>query len=373
MKRRGLLSWEFNMSLGFIPVLTSIVLCELVGRSIAIIVGIVMALLFSYYYLRHTKRSLPNILLYLSTAILVLVGLADLIFQEGIPDVAYPMTLEIALLISVLVLFLHKKRFINSYLNRSKGVDKTRLRQGIESSFVGVNILLLFGVLHFALIGFALLFFKPLGTGWCFVLYQLLPPVIFVLTIIANQFSLQFFNKIAKQTEFFPIVNPKGGVTGKVLASEVLEGEHSDKLFPVVRIAVLHNGMLFLCERSQNFLLDKGKTDIPCESYLKFGETLDGGCTRLLEKYFPNVNGLNPTFSITYRFHNDITNRLVYLFLLDVEDETLLTNQRFVGGKLWQLQQIEQNIGQNFFSECFENEFDYLKDIIDIREIYKES
>ena len=74
-----------------------------------------------------------------------------------------------------------------------------------------------------------------------------------------------------------------------------------------------------------------------------------------------------------YLFQNAVTNLLIYLYLLDINDEALLNNQRFVGGKLWQLQQIEQNIGQNFFSECFENEFDYLRDIIDIREIYKES
>ena len=113
--------------------------------------------------------------------------------------------------------------------------------------------------------------------------------------------------------------------------------------------------------------------DIPCESYLKFGESLEGGCQRLIEKYFPNTSGLNPTFSIMYRFQNEVTNRLIYLFILDVQDDKLLTNQRFEGGKLWQLQQIDQNIGQHFFSECFENEYDYLKDIIDIREIYKES
>ena len=348
------------MSLGFVPVLISILLCEWVGRAIAIAVGIALGLLLSYYYLRHSKRSLPNIILYLSTAILMLIGVADLIFSEGIPSVAYPMTVELSILIPILVLFLHKRRFINAYLNRSKGVDKTRLTQGIESSFVAVNILLVFGLLHFAVIGFALLFFSPLNNTWHLVLYQVFPPVIFTITIIVNQFSLQYFNKIAKQTEYFPIVNPKGGVVGKTLASEVLEGMHKDNLYPVVRIAVLHEGMLFLCERSQNFLLDKGKTDIPCESYLKFGETLEGGCSRLLEKYFSGATDLNPTFSITYRFQNDITNRLIYLFLLDVEDESLLTNQRFVGGKLWQIQQIEQNIGQNFISECFENDFDYL-------------
>lgn len=373
MWRKDLLSWNYNMSLGFIPVIISILLCEWFAQNFVIWIGVAISLAYSFYYIKNKKRTLPNIILYLTTAILILVGGATLLVHDSIPANLFPMTLELAILIPCLSLLLHKRRFINSYLKRSVVVDKKRLAQGIESSFVSIHIILLLGLLHLVLIGIVFIFVSSVSPSLSNVLYRIIPFSIFTLAIILNQLGIVYFNKISKDTAYFPIVTIKGGVIGKTLATDVLEGKTPETLYPVIRIAIMHNGMLFLSERSQNFLLDKGKTDIPCESYLKFGESLDAGCKRIIEKYFPNVSDLIPTFSIRYHFQNEVTNRLIYLYLLEIKDESLLSNQRFVGGKLWQLQQIDQNIGQNFFSECFENEYDYLKDIIDIREIYKES
>ena len=109
------------------------------------------------------------------------------------------------------------------------------------------------------------------------------------------------------------------------------------------------------------------------ECYPGFGESLAEGCRRIMHNTFPGINGLKPTFSIMYHFENAVTNRLVYLFVLDVEDDSILCNPQFKGGKLWQFQQIEHNLGHNFFSECFEDEYEHLKDIIGIREKYKVS
>ena len=92
----------------------------------------------------------------------------------------------------------------------------------------------------------------------------------------------------------------------------------------------------------------------------------------MLRNTFPKADGLKPTFSIMYHFENSVTNRLVYLFILDVEDDSILCDPRFKGGKLWQFQQIEQNLGHKFFSECFEDEYEHLKNVIGIREKYRE-
>lgn len=73
-----------------------------------------------------------------------------------------------------------------------------------------------------------------------------------------------------------------------------------------------------------------------------------------------------------YHFENKVTNRLIYLFILDVEDDNLLRGKQVKDGKLWTFQQIEHNLGKNFFSCCFENEYEHLKDVICTREKYKE-
>ena len=41
MSKRGVLSSKFNMSLGFIPVIVSIILCEFITQDISIYIGAV--------------------------------------------------------------------------------------------------------------------------------------------------------------------------------------------------------------------------------------------------------------------------------------------------------------------------------------------
>ena len=72
-------------------------------------------------------------------------------------------------------------------------------------------------------------------------------------------------------------------------------------------------------------------------------------------------------------FENEVTNRLIYLFIIDLEDDSVLCTPRFKNSKLWNFKQIEENLGKGFFSCCFEDEYEHLKNVIYIREKYKES
>lgn len=153
----------------------------------------------------------------------------------------------------------------------------------------------------------------------------------------------------------------------KSLAVEAINYKNA-YINPVIRIAVSTHGMLFLCNRPQSCILDKFKVDIPMECYLRYGETLAEGANRLLSNAFPKASDLKPTFTISYHFENAQTNRLIYLFIVDMEDDSILCDPRFKGGKLWTFQQIEHNLGTHFFSECFELEYEHLKQVIGIRE-----
>ena len=43
------------------------------------------------------------------------------------------------------------------------------------------------------------------------------------------------------------------------------------------------------------------------------------------------------------------------------------------GGKLWSATQIEDNIGTGIFSECFELEFEYLKNTLLLAQRFKKT
>lgn len=244
--------------------------------------------------------------------------------------------------------------------------------QGAESAIVSARVVLILGILHFAVISLTVLVAHPLTRTSILVLYHVLPPTIFILSILLNQIGIRYFNHVMAHTEYVPIVNTRGDVIGKSLAVEAINYKNA-YINPVIRIAVSTHGMLFLCNRPQSCILDKGKVDIPMECYLRYGETLTAGANRLLSNAFPKASDLKPTFTISYHFENEQTNRLVYLFIVDMEDDSILCDPRFKGGKLWTFQQIEHNLGTHFFSECFELEYEHLKQVIGIREKYKVS
>ena len=60
-----------------------------------------------------------------------------------------------------------------------------------------------------------------------------------------------------------------------------------------------------------------------------------------------------------------MTNRLVYVFTIIVDHESQLKRDKGQAGKLWTIQQIEQNIGQNYFCHCFEDEYNRVFSMID--------
>ena len=135
------------------------------------------------------------------------------------------------------------------------------------------------------------------------ILYKVFPPVVFVMSILFNQIAIRYFNHLMSHTEYVPIVNTKGDVIGRSLAIEALNYKNA-YINPVIRIAVSTHGMLFLCDRPMNAILDKGKTDIPMECYLRYGESLTEGVNRLVHNALPHATeDFKPslTLSITSR------------------------------------------------------------------------
>lgn len=69
--------------------------------------------------------------------------------------------------------------------------------------------------------------------------------LVFISGILFNQFGIFYFNIVMNHTVFVPIVNTKGDVMGKAIASEAINRKN-DYINPVIRIAVASHGMLFL-------------------------------------------------------------------------------------------------------------------------------
>lgn len=327
MSKRGVLSSKFNMSLGFIPVIVSIILCEFITQDISIYIGAGVGALYSLYTLWGKGARIPNFLLYCTTGMLLLLSLTTLIFGDCSSREMFPLTLEISTLIPVVIIFLNRKRFLAHQISQSQKCCKQLFAQGAESAIVTTRVVVIIAFLHFLGVFITILLPGPLSETSRDVLFRYCPPAVFILSILFNQFGILYFNQVMEHTAFVPIVNTKGDVIGRSLAVDAIN-KKNEYINPVVRIAVSHNGMLYLRPRPQRCILDRGKTDIPMECYLLYGETLEQGIVRLVRQAFPQAPIQDLQFNIMYHFENKVTNRLIYLFILDVEDDNLLRDKQ---------------------------------------------
>ncbi|NDW13003.1 hypothetical protein D0T50_08870 [Bacteroides sp. 214] len=257
-------------------------------------------------------------------------------------------------------------------MKRYKEMKKGRYTQIAESTIVSIRIFLIITIVHIILCGIFYIHMNGYKSVLMWLLIYIAPVFVFIATICLNQLSIYIFNLMMSEHRYIPVVDNKGYVLGKVTQAE-LENKGNTICTPVIRIAVIHEGMLYLIKQPQLELFEGERLDIPMESTLYYGETLDDAIKRILQDAMPMANNLKPVFSIRYNFKNRLIHRQVYLYLLPIKDEKMFNELRIFSGKLWTMNQIKDNLDKNYFSELFEHEFDHLQTIIDTREKYKES
>lgn len=367
----SILSSQYNLSLGFTPAVFTMLLYEWIGANLAVYSGTALGICIILIEKWRGKAPVSWILLYSTTGMLVLLTSFCLLFGECSPSSMLPLTVEITTMIPPVLLFLNRKRWLDRPPLIPSRRHHKRYQLGLETSIASSKLILILGIIHFLIISLCVTLFHPLSHTTSWILFQLSPPILFMTGMILNQIGINYFNRLIKKTAYLPIVNEQGDVLGKTSIWNLKE--NSRYLHPVIRIAITIHGMLYLKPRSTNCKSEPGKTDLPIEGYLTFGESLEQGIERMMNHFLPNIPKENIRFNLKYHFELPHTNQLVYLFTLELPNELPLQSITGKKGKLWTLKQVEHNLRQHFFSNNFEYEFEYLKDLICTREKYKES
>ena len=148
MPKKGVLSSKFNMSLGFIPAIVSIVLCEFITQDISIYIGAGVGVLYSLFTLWNKGARVPNFLLYCTTGMLLLLTLTTFFFGDCSTRDMFPLTLEISTLIPIVVIFLNRRRFLAHQISQSKKCCKQLFAQGAESAIVSTRVVIIIAFIH---------------------------------------------------------------------------------------------------------------------------------------------------------------------------------------------------------------------------------
>lgn len=367
----SILSTQYNLSLGFAPAILSMLLSEWINADIATYLGTGAGIGIIAIEKWRGKAPLTWILLYSTTIMLILLSLFTLLFGECCPVRIYPLTLEISTMLPPILLLLNQRKWTN-HPSRKHTKLQQRLLSGLEASIASSKVIISLGLLHFIIISICILVVHPLNDELIWLLYQFLPPILYIGGIILNQIGIRYFNRIILKTTYLPIVNEQGDVIGKTRMWKSTNNK-DNYLLPVIRIAIVAQGMLYLKPRPIFDRLSPGKLDLPIEGYLLFGESLKQGVERLMKQAFPNIPVHNIHFNLKHPFIQEHTRQLVYLFLIEIENESFLQPTRNKAGKFWTLRQVDLNLKQHLFSNCLEYEYECLKEVICTREKYKES
>jgi hypothetical protein len=126
----------------------------------------------------------------------------------------------------------------------------------------------------------------------------------------------------------------------------------------VIRIALIHKGMVFLKENRRQQL------DYPFELSLKYRESLDNGVKRVIREN-GGSESLPYRYAFRYLFENEKKNRLIFFYVSNIKQEKLLDQFHSDTGKWWTGNQVQENLNTGIFSECFEKEYELLQTILD--------
>jgi hypothetical protein len=171
-----------------------------------------------------------------------------------------------------------------------------------------------------------------------------------------------FLDKKLRKEEWLPVVTESGEVTGKV-AKSVTKEMRNKFMHPVVRVALISNGKIYLKKRDASRLLNPGALDYPFEKYMQYNHDINEAVHNTISKEI-GTKDIPLRFLLKYIFENSNTKRLIFLYVSIIDDEEKFNKLQLRDGKLWTEKQIEDNRNSHIFSECFELEFEYLKNTV---------
>lgn len=169
--------------------------------------------------------------------------------------------------------------------------------------------------------------------------------------------------KHLRREEWLPIVNESGEVTGRI-AKSVSTKMKNRFLHPVVRVALVYNGEIYLQKRPEGDVLDPSVFDHPFEKYMLFNHEINITVRNSISRAL-GMQELPFNFLLKYVYENENTKRLIFLFASRIENEDQLKSINLLNGKFWTMKQVEDAFAEDgVLSECFQLEYEYLKNTV---------
>lgn len=359
-------SWE-NQALGILPLLLFLLLDNYISYLQAYTVSAIFCVLSMFVFHILRKDKIYSFMLLPSFLTLILYAFF-LIFMrvEEVLAVYTPLITEILLIIVLTVVKIVKKPLLHRVRDaQHPAYEKTHNLTMLNEFFFIAQLFRNLYILH--LLGIAFYNILPeemKDIRFNRFLYRDMGLIIGVAVIVYEQIRLLMVRGRLKKEMWLPVLNDKGSVIGCIAysVSRLLPKKY---YHPIVRIALVHKGMLYLAKRNEYAYVSASMIDYPFYRYVLFRQSIEAAAQEAVEGLKTLVSKIQPRLLIRYTFENERVKHQVSLFVICIQDEQVIEQYKQVqDGKLWSIQQIEENLGKGIFSVYFEREFSYLKNTI---------
>lgn len=360
-----------NQAAGLLPLLLFMFLNNYFPYLLSFSIGVIFCF-FSYILFYGLYRGRVYQFMLLPSAV-TLILYSIFLFSRLEPMLyLYSALITELLLVVVLSLASIARRLTMKWIKKheSEGVKRSRLRSAIGEFYYMAQIVQNLYTLHL----FAILLYTILPESMHSMtterfLFRQLGVIIGVSIIVYEQIRIFLMGRKLYQEIWIPVLDDKGRVIGRIAQSVSLKKKNKLYRHPVVRVALLYHGMLYLVRRNESESVSPGALDFPFRQYVQFNQTMEhavqesiGTCSLESE--------CKPRFLIRYSFHNETVNHQVSLYIICARSEEQFNAFKPEGGKLWTTKQIEENLNTGLFSEYFEKEYPYMQSTVLLAEQY---
>lgn len=360
---KGLKKYILNPALGLLPFILFIILHMLkMQDNHAMIFSFVFAVATEFALRKYYKSLGFSITFYIS-AIALLITLIIWYFSNKyvIRPNTYVVICQITIILQLMIL-----RSSKTYIAARFFRQKSLLQKALLNEFYDSATLIQYGLtIHV----FGILLYRQftrldIDRQILEIFIFAVAPILIILLVGAYQaYKVSTLAAKLRKEEWLPIVTEKGEVTGKI-AKNVSLNMKNKFLHPVVRVALISNSKVYLQERPLDDILSPGKLDYPFEKYMLFNHEINLAARNSIRRMLGENMDFSINFLLKYVFENEETRRLIFLFTAIIDDEDMIKREGKMKGKFWTVKQMEEGFADEIFSECFELEFEYLKNMV---------
>jgi hypothetical protein len=360
----GLRKYIANPIIGLFPFILYIILHVVqIQEEFALVIALCTAIAGELPFRLHAKCKAFSVTFYISTIAIFATLLAWFFTHEHVwkPN-TYIVICEIAV-ICLLSLLRISKTYITVRFFRKKNFTQKALMNEFYSSSALIQYgltLHIFGILLYHELTLSTVFYSY---SFDMVVFAIIPILILLSIGIYQALKVSVIFSKLKKEEWLPIVTEKGEVTGKICKS-ISVNMKNKFMHPVVRVALISGTKVYLQERSFNNMLNPEKLDHPFEKYMLFNHEINLTARNSIQRMIGNDMNFSLNFVLKYVYENNDTKRLNFLFAARIEDENSIMRTEKMKGKFWSIKQIKEAFADEIFGECFELEFEYLKNMI---------